>query len=330
MEFRKFIRNQVEYRFDPLTGDQCRINPDRAKRLKQIVGGLGLTELIDRTKKGCPFCPERVEQKTPKFPKEICQEGRMRLGETLVFPNANPFGEHHAVGVISGAHFLDLDEFRLDMLRDNLMAAKNYILSVHKLDGKAVWPIYVWNYMPPSAGSIIHPHVQVLVESEPLPMQAKLLEKSKEHFSHSGGNYWRELVKREKELNERSIHEGTWLSVIASFAPRGFNELQFIFNNESSLVELEEKQISDFAGCLLSALRGYKKLGIGSFNLITFSCPLNRSLDYYRLNVKLISRPYPGGIYTTDTGPFERLCDAWVIDTLPEIVAENLRPFFPG
>ena len=75
-------------------------------------------------------------------------------------------------------------------------------------------------------------------------------------------------------------------------------------------------------------MKGYKELGVGSFNLITFSGPIDKRLDHYRLNAKLISRPYPSGVYTNDTGPFERLCDAWVIDTLPEVVAGNLRPFF--
>jgi UDPglucose--hexose-1-phosphate uridylyltransferase len=328
MEFRKSIRNRVEYRFDPLTHDQCRINPDRAKRLKQAAGGPGLTRLINATKEECPFCPERVEERTPEFPEEIWQEGRMQLGETLVFPNLNPFGEHHAVAVISRAHFLDLDEFDVKMLQDNLMAAKNYILSVHELDGEAAWPIYIWNYMPPSAGSIIHPHVQILVESEPLPMQAKLLERCEDHFNHSGRNYWEELVERERDDNERFIYDDHCLSVIASFAPRGFNELQFIFNEESSLVDLGERQIRDFASCLVKALTAYKKLGIGSFNLVTYSGPIGEKLDHYRLSAKLISRPYPAEVYTNDSGPLERLYDVRVIDTLPEMVAENLRPFF--
>jgi len=328
MEFSKFVRNGVEYRFDPLTHDQCRINPDRAKRLKQAVSGLGLTKLIDATREGCPFCPERVEERTPKFPKEICEEGRIQIGETLLFPNLNPFGEYHAVGIISRAHFHDLDEFDAKMLGDNLMAAKDYILTVHQRDGEAAWPVYIWNYMPPSAGSIIHPHVQILVESEPLPMQARLLQKSREHLSHTGRNCWDQLVEQETQLNERCIYDGECLSVIASFAPRGFNELQFIFNNESSLVELEEKQVSEFAGCLLSALKGYKKLGIGSFNLVTYSGPIGEELHHYRLNAKLISRPYPAEVYTNDSGPLERLHDVRVIDTLPEMVAQNLKPFF--
>lgn len=116
--------------------------------------------------------------------------------------------------------------------------------------------------------------------------------------------------------------------MIASFAPQGFNEIQFIFNEKSSVIELEEKEIGDFATCLVKALKGYKKLGIGSFNLVTYSGPIGQELGHYRLNAKLISRPYPAEVYTNDSGPFERLYDVRVIDTLPEMVAQNLRPFF--
>jgi hypothetical protein len=35
MNLQKFIRNHVEYRIDPLTSGQSRINPKRAKRAKQ-------------------------------------------------------------------------------------------------------------------------------------------------------------------------------------------------------------------------------------------------------------------------------------------------------
>lgn len=266
MEFRKLIRNQVEYRFDPLTHDQCRINPDRAKRVRQAGAQVDLSEIIARTRETCPFCPERVEEKTPKLPREICQEGRIKLGETLIFPNLNPVGENHAVGIISRAHFLALDEFSVEMLQDNLVASKNYILSVYERDREASWPIYIWNYMPPSAGSIIHPHVQILVESEPLPTQAKLLKKGEEYFNHNGQIYWEELVEQERKLKGRFICDNDSLFVVASFAPRGFNEIQFIFEKASSLTELDERQIAD---CLVTEsipampvpLRGYAMYG---------------------------------------------------------------------
>lgn len=328
MEFKKFVKNGVEYRFDPLTGDQCRINPERAKRIKQVGDDVALSQIVSASKEACPFCPGRVETRTPKFPRDRWEEERIRFGETLIFPNLNPFGENHAVAIISEAHFLALDEFPAEMLRDNLLATKGYILSVYRRSKEAVWPIYIWNYMPPSAGSIIHPHTQILVESEPLPRQVKLLEKSLEYLNRQERNYWEELVEEERKLGVRFISQTQYLSILASFAPRGFNEVQFIFRDSSSLGGLEEEEITDFADCLTRALRGYKSLGIGSFNLVTFSGPLARRLDYYRLHAKLISRPHPGGVYTSDTGPLERLCDAWVIDTLPEVVAERLRAYF--
>lgn len=328
MEFKKFLKSGVEYRFDPLTGDQCRINPERAKRLKQVGNNVALSQIIAGSRETCPFCPERVEERTPKFPQEKWEKERIRFGETLIFPNLNPFGENHAVAIISKAHFLALDEFPAEMLRDNLLASKGYILSVYRTNKEAVWPIYIWNYMPPSAGSIIHPHAQILVESEPLPYQREILQKSREYLSRQGKNYWEELVEEETKLGVRFICRTDCLSVMASFAPRGFNEIQFIFTERSSFGELEEDEMADFADCLTKALKGYQSLGVGSFNLVTFSGPLGRSLSYYRLHAKLISRPHPGGIYTSDTGPFERLCDAWVIDTLPEAVAERLRAYF--
>ena len=167
MEFRKFIRNGVEYRFDPLTHDQCRINPERARRVRQVGDKVELADIVARTREACPFCPERVEEKTPRLPREKWGEERIKLGESLIFPNLSPFGENHAVGIISQAHFLDLDEFSVEMLRDNLLASKRYILSAHESDKEAAWPIYIWNYMPPSAGKRAASHASRAHGKEP-------------------------------------------------------------------------------------------------------------------------------------------------------------------
>lgn len=328
IEFRTVVRNRVEYRFDPLTGEQCRINPERAKRVKQAEIDVEFSDIIHRSRENCPFCPENIYEKTPQFPRELCEEGRIRVGESVIFPNLNPFGENHAVGIITHAHFLDLDEFETRMIRDNLTASREYALRVFQRDREMRYPIYVWNFMPPSAGSIIHPHVQIMVEREPTPQQRRLLEKSKQYFQKNGTNYWRDLIEKEKRNGDRFIGETGSVSVTASFAPRGFNEVQFTFHEVGSLAELGKREINDFADCLLRVLRGYKKIGVGSFNLASYSAPIKEAPDYYCLNMKLISRPFPRGVYTNDTGPMERLYDVWVIDTLPETLAGMLRGFF--
>jgi len=325
MEFKKECHNGVEYRFDPLTNHQTRINPVRAKRTKHTASDVGdIKEWINKTKKDCPFCPERINEDTPCFPSDLCKEGRFKSGETFIFPNLNPFSQYHAVATLSPQHYLALDQFNEEILINNLKASREYFLSIHKYDQKACYPIYLWNYLPPSAGSIIHPHVQLMVESAPLPEQKKILEKGKAYFEKKGKNYWTDLIVKEKNQGERYIAGVNNIHIIASFAPRGFREVTLIVEGVSSFTDLQDHHIENLSRYLSAILRGYKSMGVGSFNLASFSARRGERSPYYTLHFKIISRPYPQGIYTNDSGPFERLYDVWVIDTLPEEVAKTL------
>ena len=318
INLQKVVRNQVEYRTDPLTSEQTRINPDRTKRVKQAESRIQLQEIINHSRNQCIFCPDRIDTITPDFPTQICPTGKIRRGETAIFPNLSPFAENHAVGVITSQHFLDVDQFTDELLTDNLMASLDYVRTANSQYRQAIYPAYIWNYMPPSAGSIIHQHVQIMVETEPIPGVKKYLQKSENYFNQYQENYWKILIEEEKRLGQRYIGGTDTLSLIASFAPRGMNEVQFIFHGISSLSDLTQKRTDDFVHCLRNILKGYKQLEVGAFNLGAYSGPMNQKQDYYWLNMKLISRPFPKGLYTNDTGPMERLYDAWVIDTLPE------------
>ena len=52
----------------------------------------------------------------------------------------SPFGENRAVGTISKAHFLDLDEFEEEMFRGNLIATKDYVGKVTDFMGNSWKP----------------------------------------------------------------------------------------------------------------------------------------------------------------------------------------------
>jgi len=344
MEFRKDVRAMelltpslqfesevelIEYREDPLTGSQSRINVQRAGRARQAQRGeADLSEAIERTAVGCFFCPENIEGRTPKFPPKICPDGRIRRGESLVFPNLFPFAEYHAVGTLTQRHFLDLDEFTPGMLMDNIVASMEYISLVYQDDEKAKYPMWIWNHLPPSAASIIHPHVQVVVDRAPTPELEKLLERSEEYFRRHGRNYWRDLIEEEKEIGERYIGDNDSLAVIASYAPRGNREVQMIFKGVGNLADLDERQTRDFATAITKILHCYKKMGVNSFNLITYSAPVRENPDYFRLSARIISRPIFQPFYTSDSGFMERFCDVWVIETLPEEVAQEMRVSF--
>lgn len=344
MEFRKEIRTMellsplhrfesevqiVEYREDPLTGSHSRVNVARAGRTRQAQRiEVDLSEVIEATRAGCFFCPENIEQRTPRFPQEICRGARIKRGESTLFPNLFPFAEYHAVATLTREHFLDLGEFSAKMLSDNMLASKEYIASVHQKDEKAKYPMWIWNHLPPSAASVIHPHVQILVDRAPAPELGRLLQKSEEYFARHGRNYWQDLIGQEKGLGERYIGENDSLAVIASYAPRGNREVQFIFKGLTNLADLEEKQAEDFAFSIIKILRCYKEMGVNSFNLITYSAAVKETPNYYSLSARIISRPVWQPFYTNDAGFMERFYDVWVIETLPEDIAREMRPAF--
>ena len=179
MKFKKDLHDGVEYRFDPLTNHQTRINPARARRLIQSVSPADShREWITSTAPTCPFCPEKILEATPCFSADFVKEGRIQSGETFIFPNLNPFSQCHAVATLSPQHFLEVDQFDKKLLVNNLSMSRDYFLTAYEHDPQARYPIYIWNYLPPSAGSIIHPHVQLMVEMVPIPEQKKVMNKA--------------------------------------------------------------------------------------------------------------------------------------------------------
>jgi galactose-1-phosphate uridylyltransferase len=328
VKFEKVVHDGVEYRFDPLTGHQTRINPARARRLMQsATHGGDSTAWIKATQDTCPFCREKLFAATPCFSADFCIEGRIRTGEGHIFPNLSPFSQYHAVATFSSQHFLDVDQFDELMVATSLKGTRDYFRSVHAHDHAARFPVYIWNYLPPSAGSIIHPHVQLMVEQEPVPELKLVLDRAQRYYEATGKNYWDDLAETEESAGERHIGAIGDIRLIASFAPRGFREVTVILPGVSSFNGLDDGRINSLAVCFTRILKCYKSMGVGSFNMVSFSSSPDQSLPYFTLHFKIVSRPYPRNVYTNDSGPFERFYDIWVIDTLPEEVAASCMEY---
>jgi UDPglucose--hexose-1-phosphate uridylyltransferase len=317
----------IEYREDPLTRVRCRINVRRAHRLKGPPATVDLSEIAAGSQ-DCPFCPGSIEQATPLFVQSLCPEGRIRRGECHLFPNLFPLAEYHAAGTLTSRHFVDLDEFEAGMLIDNMMAAREYLARVNHHNKETRYPIYLWNHLPPSAASLVHPHVQVLVDRRPTLYQQRLLECSRDYFSEKGRSFWQDIVVEEERRGERYIGKRDAVAVIASYAPQGNREVQFIFRERSNFLELGEPEIADFAHCVIRSLHAYKRMGVNSFNLCTFSAPMDEHLPYYRLHAKLISRPVFRPFYRNDTGILERFQYEADIEVQPEVTAKAVREAF--
>jgi len=81
--------------------------------------------------------------------------------------------------------------------------------------------------------------------------------------------------------------------VFTSFAPRGFNEVQFVFPGVSGFTSLNKKQVDDFTEALVRVLAGYKSVGVGSFNLASYSAAVNENREDFWLCIKLFFSTFP-------------------------------------
>ena len=315
----------IEYRFDPLTGICSRINVKRALRPIQAESGADIAGFIEKTRVNCPFCPENIERNTPLFLENIWRNGRIK-NECYVFPNRYPFAEHHAVATITSKHFLDLDEFTSEMITSNILACIRYITMVNEKYGEVKYPLWLWNHLPSAAASIIHPHTQVIIDRKPTLQQKLLLEKSRKYFNETGKCYWDDLIEAERD-GDRWIGENKSIAIVASFAPQATREIQLIFKDICSLTDIDKRRAEDLARLLSLILRFYKEEGVNSFNISTFSAGIGENLKYYRLNVRVASRPYFRPYYTAYGGVLEIWHGECVTETLPEDVAHRLRKY---
>ena len=275
--FRKRVVAGVEHRQDPLFESWTRINPERSRRVKHTGGPPregDLQRLIETSRDTCPFCPERRDTETPVFSKDLIPSDRLTRNENILFPNKSPFGEHHGVGILAHAHYIPMEEYTEETIQDSLLLSQEYFRTIQRKNNSARFPVYVWNFLPPSAGSIVHPHVQVLLESRPAPIIEVLTERCRRWREERGEEFWTTLVREEVKQGERVIWEQKNLAVLATFAPRGFREILLFLPGSASLADLDPEQVCTFAWGLVRLLKAYNAMGVGSFNLVTYSPPM--------------------------------------------------------
>jgi UDPglucose--hexose-1-phosphate uridylyltransferase len=116
---------------------------------------------------------------------------------------------------------------------------------------------------------------------------------------------------------------------LASYAPIGNREIIAIFAGKPSLDSLDSLDIEEFAQGLEAVARYYAATGVMSLNMSFYSAPRDSEwADSFYLHARIISRPTPTQLYVNDDGFMEKMNWEPVIDTLPEELAESLRPRF--
>jgi galactose-1-phosphate uridylyltransferase len=287
-----------------------------------------LKTLVEKTRVTCPFCPESVQAKTPMFPKEFLPEGRIIEGEAVVVPNLLGHAERSVLAVLGREHHLQLKDFTPELLLDGFKGAVRYLNRLREVDATARFPVFIFNYLTPAGSSIFHPHIQILARDRPFYLVGLLLEKSKAYHEKHGLSYWRDLVAAEK-TGERYLFESNGVDWLVPFAPlRGLNEVMAVVREKSNLRELGNGEWQGLAEGITNVLKFYHSQGYVSFNIILTSGPLDEHLEFFDVNLRMVSRP---GV--------QQFCftDAWAVPYLlwdgeaveePERLAERLKPFF--
>ena len=309
-------RVEVEVRWDPLTGQSCRLLPSGSL---QPPAPIDLDRLAAQSRPGCPFCRDRIEDETPLFSAEVWPEGRIRRGEAVLFPNLVPYAKWSSVSVYSpDRHVLPLAEITAELLTDNLSAQVAFARAVLEHDPSSAWISINANQLPPSGSSIFHPHLQGAANPVPTTMQRLLAEVPAPRF--------RDYVETERRSGERYLGSTGTVDWLAAFAPLGPGELRAFAFGATSASQLDNALLAELGQGISRALALYAELGFESFNLALFGPP--PGAGGYPLNLRLVARSYFGQLLRSDAMWSERLHWEAATDLAPEAIAERARARF--
>ena len=312
----ELTRARIEVRVDPITGHTSRILPNRGL---MPPNEFDLEAFARENQPTCPFCPDRIEQLTPRLPPAIDPEGRIMRGEAVLFPNLHAYSSHSCVSVYSPRlHYLPLSQITERLMADNLSAQVAYAQAVMAAEPDSRWASINANHMLPSGSSLFHPHLQGIVDSRPTTVQRMLADAPAERFDA--------YLEAERKGGERFLGCTGRVVWLVSFAPIAPAELRAFVSGVSSPAQLDDDLTAELAQGLTRAVNAYAELGYESFNLALYGAP--PGTEGYPLNLRIACRSNVKPLYRSDSTFLERLHWEGAVDLAPEDVADRIRSRF--
>jgi len=314
----KLVDVDVEVRTDPLTGRQARIAEGS---FVMPEGEPDIAEFVEDDE-GCFFCPETVEEVTPTYP-DWFGEDRGSVGAATSFPNLNPYAANSNVVALTEEHYRPIDGFTEAIFADGLTAALEFVNGVLEHDGTATMASVNMNFLRAAGSSIVHPHIQTLVDDCGTNEQAARLEHARAYHDRVGSVYWDDLLEKERG-GERSIGSTTDVTWHAPFAPKHHYHVQGILETDG-LPTPGDAVIDGFADGLTNLLDAYADLGLNSFN---WALHLARDEPTTKPVIDVIGRSVFDAYYWSDSPFFTVLHDEGVVGSAPEDYAKTARERF--
>jgi galactose-1-phosphate uridylyltransferase len=280
-----------------------------------------LEAIARQTAESCPFCGDRLEARTPRFPPDVVTEGRIRRGKAVLFPNLFAYSRFSAVSVYGPElHYLPLGAMTPELVSDNLATQVAFARAAMASDPDARWVSINANHMLPSGSSLFHPHLQGSADPVPTTMQSLLAALPADRF--------RAYLDVEQEAGERYLGSSGRVHWLASFAPLAPGELRALTFDVGTPAELDDDLVRELGRGIATALNLYAELGFESFNLALYGAP--PSSRGYALNLRIACRSNLKYLYRSDSTYFERLHWEAAVDISPEELARHAGKRFAG
>jgi galactose-1-phosphate uridylyltransferase len=321
---------EAEIRYDPLTGQSGRICHFALGKIPLP----DLSPLAEQTRANCPFCPERVEAVTPRYPESLLPGGRLRHGGALLVPNLFPYDDVSAVAVLCPEHAFSMRSISEQAVRDGLALTQKFFAATSPaVAGGTGFGMLSWNFMPPSGGTQIHPHMQVVLTTNPGNTVTRLLAAEAEYHGRTGRAYLADLLAEEEKRGERWVGRTGGVAWHVPFVPGGvLGDAQAVFPGCATLADLGEADMADFARGLARILRGFTERGLWSFNLAFMPARFGpRDAAGHVLCARVLPRLYVSpALHASDASSLKTLLEESAAMVYPEETAALLRAALAG
>jgi galactose-1-phosphate uridylyltransferase len=310
------VTETVEVREDPLTGRTARV-ADGAFVMPDDYD----IEAFVGDDEGCFFCPDMVGDATPTYPEWMGQERGTR-GEATSFPNLNPYGSYSNVVALTETHFQPMEEFTVRQFADGFGAALEFVHGAREHDAEATRASVNMNFLRSAGSSLVHPHMQTLVDGRGTNEQRTLLETTREYREAEGSVYWRDLVAEERG-GARWIGETDGVSWLAPFAPKHHRHVVGVLDANGPPGP-DDDVVAGLAEGLTNLLASYADAGLNAFNL-ALHLPDDEAMPPV---INVVGRAVFDEYYWSDSPFFTVLHDEGVVATPPEEYAAGARGEF--
>jgi UDPglucose--hexose-1-phosphate uridylyltransferase len=316
----KPMHHTIVHRIDPVTGSSVRLTGRRPMDPAALEGTVpDISEQVEKTR-GCPFCPGNLEKMTPLFCEHGPEAGRFRRGQSVLFPNLAPYGRNSGVCIFSKDHHIEMGQFGAALYVDAIKNCLDYMMSVQSADPDSTYQVLSQNILPSSGGSLLHPHLQVNVDVEPMNYHRFVAARS------GSGSGCLPGALRDAEVQEgrRLIAQSNCWTLWAAFAPLGEWEVQAAAPEVTGIAQLKGEALDELVSLVLKVHSYWRAKGRNAGNMALFAT----TTSDHGLFLRMLPRSSYRNWYRSDRSCYEVGMLEPASDLMPETLALQMREFF--